>query len=501
MASNDESKDEEDLIALQEGFLGGFNEAFGDTSDRMRATIYRIKNNDVDTDNLVVDWQDARFSFPAMELLGRYIANNTHLRKLSLSNNDLTDKCMVFLFQGLVRSSSLKELDLSGNDLYDSHGIRFMVPFLENSNLLAIDLSRNRDFNTNCFELLIRAIHGSLIKKLSLHECSIDDVSALGNCSLPYLTSLDLGNNILKGLSALENYTKLKTLCLSESRIGIDGCRTLAHLLQNEDLSLHTLDLDDNVIDDESAEIIANSLKHNTKLHTLHLKRNNIKKKGFKAFLKLLVNVSPTENTYKNSNHTLTCLSLRNDYVYDEEGNYVEGNDYVEEYILKIDHMLNINTNDNPGRRKVIDCMLRSDNRMELAELQGITCPSHNSVYSQIDPIVLPEVLALVCTNNDMYCALVATASDLTSLVNKPVVIKEKIEKKNEQIAHLNIEYNQKIGALVAEINQLNQDLQSLNIPEVSNAVNKVSENTTNADKDSGRKKRRRLFSNLFPWG
>ena len=63
--------------------------------------------------------------------------------------------------------------------------------------------------------------------------------------------------------------------------------------------------------------------------------------------------------------------------------------------------MLDKNDGNNPGRRKVIDYQLNSSNRTELADLQGITC-THNSVYAQIDPVVLPDVLALVgdeCTH------------------------------------------------------------------------------------------------------
>ena len=66
---------------------------------------------------------------------------------------------------------------------------------------------------------------------------------------------------------------------------------------------------------------------------------------------------------------------------------------------------------------------------------------------------------------DDMYCALVATASDLMSLVNKPVAIKEKMEKKREGLLILLPNTTQKVGALTAEINELNEELQSLSIP------------------------------------
>ena len=476
MASNESNREEEEEEERQ------FEAAFGNTQLGIR--VNRIRNNDPDLHTLHLDRRDAYvLSDPAWELLGQYIANNNYLKSIYIYSS-LCDSKASILFNALAggNCSSLKIIHLSENN-FGIAGVRSMVHFLQNyRNLSNINLSTNNNIDTAAFELLIRAIHGSPIKKLSLDGCSINDVSALGNSSLPLLQSLHLEENNIQSISALENYTQLQTLNLSGNNIGIDGCRTLSHLLQNEDSSLHTLDLNNIKIDGEGAEIIANSLKHNTKLESLDLDGNSkITERGFKAFLKILTDVSSIENTY-NSNHTLTELFLSSDDVDDDVDDNIRWH---------IDNMLE-NSGNNPGRRKVIDYQLNTTDRTELANLQGITC-TNNSVYAQIDPVALPDVLSLVgrqCSQNDLYCALVATASDLTSLVNKPVAIKEKIEKKKERIAHLTVEYNTKVGALTAEINELNEELQSLSLPGVSNSANTASENTTNTDNDSGKKRR-----------
>ena len=472
-----------------------FNQAFGEhtgISADCRDIVNRIKNNDNELNYFSIpDSSDAElFTNQAWKLFGRYIANNTHLQKLSLLDFHLNDEQMAVLFGELISSVSLEWLCMSYNHEFGVDGLRCAIPFFRNSNLLTIDFDRNRNFNTECFELLIRAIHGSPIKKLFLDGCTINDVSALGNSSLPLLETLQLEQNSIQSITALENYINLQTLNLRGNNIGIDGCRALTHLLQNEDSRLETLNLDNNEINDEGAEIIANSLKHNTKLKKLRLNKNdNITEKGFKAFLKLLVNVSSIEDTL-NSNHTLSDLSL--------PGGWDTGYNVRQH----IDNMLSINDGSYPGRQKVIDCQLYIKDRIELAKLQGITCPTHNSVYSQIDPVVLPDVLAIVgeeCTHNDLYCALITTAPDLTSLVNKPVAIKEQIEEKKERIASLNAEYKRKMEVLAAEnarqnsslnadILRLNEELQSLNQTGVSNTANKT-ENTN--DNDSGKKRRR----------
>ena len=53
-----------------------------------------------------------------MELLGRYIANNTHLDTIHLMNCSVADNDMPILFQSLTKSSSIKELNLFN---YDDH--------------------------------------------------------------------------------------------------------------------------------------------------------------------------------------------------------------------------------------------------------------------------------------------------------------------------------------------------------------------------------------------
>jgi len=328
-----------------------FNQAFGEhtgMSADCRDIVNRIKNNDNELKYFsILDSEDAEhFTNQAWKLFGRYIKNNTHLQKLSLFDFHLNDEQMAVFFGELISSVSLEWLCMSYNHEFGVDGLRCTIPFFRNSNLLTIDFARNRNFNIECFELLIRAIHGSPVKKLSLDGCSINDVSALGNSSLPLLETLQLEQNSIQSIPALENYTNLQTLNLRGNNIGIDGCRTLSHLLQNEDSRLETLNLDNNEIDDEGAEIIANSLKNNTKLESLIIDGNNITKKGFKAFLKILIDVSSINYTY-NSNHVLTDMFK----VHNVDGDVRQ----------HIDNMLNINyDDDNPGRRKVINYQLNT---------------------------------------------------------------------------------------------------------------------------------------------
>ena len=75
-----------------------FNQAFGEhvnISQACRVTLNHIKNNDAVNTNFTMDRIDtSRFTDQAWRLLGRYIANNTHLEKVDLHRCGITDQKM-----------------------------------------------------------------------------------------------------------------------------------------------------------------------------------------------------------------------------------------------------------------------------------------------------------------------------------------------------------------------------------------------------------------------
>ena len=321
------------------------------------------------------------FSDLAWELLGGYIANNKYLEEIHLTGCHLTDSNMCHLFKNWKRAGSLKRLDLSGNE-FGIDGIRSMVPFLKNSrNLSKLDISENRNINSECFSLLVEALHaGGSIEILQLCGCNVGDIAALEKCVLPHLKILLLSSNNIRSLpTSLENYTNLEDLYLRNNKIGKEGCRSIAKLLQKEGSRLRELDLADTGMSDEEAEILADSLKHNTTLISLYLVKNNFEEKGFVAFLKLLNDMSSIDSTY-NSNHTLTLLTLTN-----------STNATIQEWKKHIDCAIVTNQRHrgNPhaaGRAKVIETQLNSQKREELSRLQGIGY-SYRSIFANTEPL------------------------------------------------------------------------------------------------------------------
>ena len=125
--------------------------------------INGIRCNSITVDRLMLNELIATgdFSNLAWKLLGRYIANNTHLITIGLCNCRISDDRMALLFSELVRSKSLDSVDLNNNE-FGIEGVRSMAPFLQNSpQLKQLYFSRNNNVDSECFEFLVRKLCGT----------------------------------------------------------------------------------------------------------------------------------------------------------------------------------------------------------------------------------------------------------------------------------------------------------------------------------------------------
>ena len=90
---------------------------------------------------------------------------------------------------------------------------------------------------------------------------------------------------------------------------------------------------------------------------------------------------------------------------------------------------INRNYENNPeetGREKVIQTQLHSDSRGKLAKLQGV----NRSLYSEINPLHLPEVFALVGQSHgqgEVYVALQSSIAGVISTVNEKQCIQDQM--------------------------------------------------------------------------
>ena len=158
-------------------------------------------------------------------------------------------------------------------------------------------------------------------------------------------------------------------------------------------------------------------LTNNTKLNSLHL--DNITERGFRAFLKLLVDVSSVESTYS-SNHTLTTLILSN------------AETSMSRYIDSAAKLNKVHQSFHAaGRAKVINYQLSSNERNEVCCLQGVDY-SAGSNFADIEPILLPRILALIGEEHgqsELYAALLPMVPDLMSCVDTSAMMKDLLVK------------------------------------------------------------------------
>lgn len=266
------------------------------------------------------------------------------------------------------------------------------MPFLQNAaNFSSMDLMYNNLLSEG-FNELFRALRNNPIEILNCDYCGICSIQ-IGIASFP---------------------RNLTYLMLNGNKIGTDGCRVLAKLLQEEDSTLAHLQLRGNKIDDEGVGILVDALQNNKSLGTLDLRGNDgISKQGQILLLKLVNDITCIKATLQ-SNHTLRYLNdkriIPDGYPFNVE----------EEFQKQINFATRINRNHErnaAGREKVIQTQLHSARRSELADLQGVD----HSVFSEIDALQLPEVLALVGRSHgqgELYVALKSVVMGLFSSVN-----------------------------------------------------------------------------------
>ena len=352
------------------------------------------------------------FSDLTWELLGRYIAANDHLCAASFSSCNVSDSDTKALMRGLTHSLVLKSFDLSDNEI-GPDGIKVVTPFLRRCPCLSeLDIDGNNDVKTEGFELLVDSLKGGSIEELRVEMCGVGSIIALERNSLPCLRNLDLGGNNITRIPSLDNLPKLESLFLDRNEIDLDGYHAIAKLLQKRESTLTLLSLCSTGMCDKGANIIAKSLRSNTKLRTLEMRgRNSFSREGLLSFLKLLNDISSIDNTV-NSNHTILALGFPERVRYDQP-----------QIMRFIDFAINMNrihkgTTEAAGKAKVMGSQLNTNKRARLSRLQGLHHGSSH-VFSQIKSCLLPDVLAQTGMKhglNELFRMVTSTSPHLMAL-------------------------------------------------------------------------------------
>ena len=280
--------------------------------------------------------------------------SQTSVKHLYLNNNKIDDAGLVTLASIIT----LKSLHLSSNASINPTGWQsfFNSLSMRGTQLVKLDGSYNRIGIEGTFALASLLIHMSSLKTLYLFDVSEKDNDSDSITSQGWLSffvalqdsDLDLvkldvrGNSINDDVMQLlvgiiSGMRSLKYLNLSSNRLVTPaGWQALTAYLQSPKLTLKSLYLSENNINDDIVIAFARALEHNKTLKVLSLydcytwdsdtdeETGSITDRAWEAISSLLCNKTSIMDTY-NSNHTLKEVSIYN-YAPDDTESYMDLN-------------------------------------------------------------------------------------------------------------------------------------------------------------------------------
>jgi len=240
------------------------------------------------------------------------------LRRLDLShliyNGDFLDSLLEFYARlnehWSLRRLALNNVDLYNGDMFTQHLADLLV---HNENLTSLSATYY-NFGLDGTRLLSSVLRRreTSFRYLDLSEAGINDEAC----------------EVLVG--ALEGHSLLRSLELNGNYIRNGGCVAISNnLLKNPRSILVRLYLDNNSIDDEGAEALADGLGGNKCLKTLSIHGNAaITSRGYGAFSKALCN-APRIDDILLSNHNIQRLAADENQLSEELKSSLRFNQYV----------------------------------------------------------------------------------------------------------------------------------------------------------------------------
>ena len=246
------------------------------------------------------------------------LSNNTILKNLDLSYNDLLTSNATKIFTGMKNISNLRAFNISHNMIADEAADKLATVLLKNSSLQKLDLSYNNLSTSDVVKIFTGMKNISNLRALNISHNMIADEAAdklatvlLKNSSLQ---KLDLSYNnlstsdVVKIFTGMKNISKLRALNISHNMIADEAADELATVLLNNSslqkldlsynnlstldvgkiftgmkniLKLRGLNINHNMIIDKTAKNIAILLSHNTKRKSLELSSSYFTSKNF----------------------------------------------------------------------------------------------------------------------------------------------------------------------------------------------------------------------------
>ncbi|XP_071078224.1 NLR family CARD domain-containing protein 3 isoform X2 [Desmodus rotundus] len=219
-----------------------------------------------------------QFQDPVMELLGSVLSGkDCRIQKISLAENQISNKGAKALARSLLVNRSLTTLDLRSNTIGP-----------QGAKALADALKINRT-------LVFLSLQSNTIKDDGARSMA-EALAANRTLSVIHLQNTTIGpTGAQKMADALKQNRSLKELMFSSNSIGNKGAKALAEALKVNQ-GLESLDLQSNSISDAGVAALMGALCTNQTLLSLNLRENSISPKGAQDLARALC----TNSTLKN---------------------------------------------------------------------------------------------------------------------------------------------------------------------------------------------------------
>ncbi|XP_011374925.1 NLR family CARD domain-containing protein 3 [Pteropus vampyrus] len=227
-----------------------------------------------------------QFQDPVMELLGSVLSGkDCRIQRISLAENQISNKGAKALARSLLVNRSLTTLDLRSNSI-GPQGAKALADALKiNRTLASLSLQSNRIRDDGSRSIAEALAANRTLSMLHLQKNTIGPTGAQ------------------RMADALKQNRSLKELMFSSNSIGDGGAKALAEALKVNQ-GLQSLDLQSNSISDTGVAALMGALCANRTLLSLNLRENSISPEGAQHLARALC----TNSTLKNLDLTANLL-------------------------------------------------------------------------------------------------------------------------------------------------------------------------------------------------
>ena len=228
--------------------------------------------------------------------LNQMKSNFANLVKLNVSGNIISDEVAEAFTDALSENTKLKELNLSDNNLHTKR-ISKIFNGLKISTLIKLNVSHNNITDQAADYMVIFLSRNKKLEELDLSHINLLSDGAIKICrtTLSELTAFNISHNGITTRAAkdiatfLSRNTKLQKLDLSHNSLLSAG---VIMICKTNLSKLTTLNISHNGITVEAADDIAGFLSHNTKLQVLDLSHSDLQESGSVIVFEVLQNIS-----------------------------------------------------------------------------------------------------------------------------------------------------------------------------------------------------------------